>query len=228
MISDMDLAKRLPNSWKKYLSSDFFSTNTPTLQDFLHAEYQKFLIFPNIENIFYSFELCSPEVLKVIILGQDPYHGLGQAHGLSFSVPYGMKLPPSLKNIYKELYNDLGIINTNGNLESWAKQGVLLLNSVLTVREKTPGSHANKGWEIFTDYVISTLNLQFDDLIFVLWGNYAIEKKNLINTAKHIVLTATHPSPFSAHRGFLGSKPFSTINKQLTLLKKTPINWKIE
>jgi uracil-DNA glycosylase len=228
MKTYLNLFALLPETWKKYIKEDFFSTNTPQLEPFLSNEYSEYMIFPAISSIFYAFEWCAPHQIKVVILGQDPYHGLGQAHGLSFSVPTGTALPPSLKNIFLELKNDLAIENKTGNLESWAKQGVFLLNSVLTVRANSPGSHANKGWEIFTDEVIKLLNNNFEGLIFVLWGNYAIAKKSLINTQKHLVITSAHPSPFSATRGFFGSKPFSKINNYLITIGKTPINWKID
>ncbi|MCW8897249.1 MAG: uracil-DNA glycosylase, partial [Flavobacteriales bacterium] len=183
-------------------------------------------IFPPEKEIFNAFNLTPLEKIKVIIIGQDPYHGIGQAHGLCFSVNDGIKFPPSLKNIFKELQNDLDIpIPISGNLTHWAKQGVFLLNNTLTVREKTPTSHQKKGWEEFTDAVIKLISEQKSGVVFLLWGSFAQSKENLIDATKHHILKAAHPSPFSAHKGFLGCKHFSTTNKILIEQGKTPINF---
>ncbi|BAS67465.1 uracil-DNA glycosylase [endosymbiont of Bathymodiolus septemdierum str. Myojin knoll] len=184
------------------------------------------IIFPAQKNWFKAFELTPFNEVKVIILGQDPYHSEGQAQGLSFSVADGMKIPPSLRNIYQELELDLGIpANNSGNLKHWATQGVLLLNSVLTVEKNSPGSHANSGWIDFTDGVIHTLSEEKENLIFMLWGSYAQQKVELIDANKHLILTATHPSPFSAHKGFFGCKHFSKANDYLKIHKQKPIDW---
>ena len=180
-------------------------------------------------DIFNALHYTDYDKVKVVILGQDPYHGPKQAHGLSFSVLPGVPAPPSLKNIFKELNSDLGCyIPNNGYLKSWADQGVLLLNTVLTVRAGTPNSHKNKGWETFTDKVISVLNEREDPVIFILWGNNAIAKKKLITNKNHFILQSVHPSPLSASRGFFGSKPFSKANEILKSIGKTPIDWQIK
>jgi len=184
------------------------------------------VIFPTQENWFKAFELTPFDEVKVVILGQDPYHNKGQAQGLSFSVPNNTKIPPSLRNIYQELHSDLNIPpNSSGNLERWATQGILLLNSVLTVEKNSPGSHANTGWVNFTDGVIQTLSEQRENLVFLLWGGYAHQKSKLIDTNKHLVLIATHPSPFSAHKGFFGCKHFSKTNHYLEMHAQQAINW---
>ena len=179
-------------------------------------------------HIYEALELTPYEKVKVVILGQDPYHGVNQAHGLSFSVQPGVKIPPSLNNIYKELQSDLGISPVkHGNLVSWAKQGVLLLNTVLTVREGQAYSHRDKGWEILTDKIIEKLNEREKPIVFILWGKPAQEKMKMIDKSRHIILTSAHPSPLSAHRGFLGSKPFSKTNDALMALGETPIDWQL-
>ena len=185
-------------------------------------------IYPPSGSWFKAFEHSSFANTKVVILGQDPYHGEGQAEGMSFSVPEGIKIPPSLRNIYKELASDLNI-NTpkNGHLSSWAKQGVLLLNSVLTVEKSNPASHANQGWEVFTDHVISLLSNKKQHLVFLLWGAYAGKKVELINTDKHLILRAPHPSPFSAHKGFFGCQHFSQVNNYLTSTNQQSIDWRL-
>jgi uracil-DNA glycosylase len=197
------------------------------LKAFLQQEKQaRKVIFPHSSNWFKAFELTPFNAVKVVILGQDPYHNDGQAHGLSFSVPDGVTIPPSLRNIYTELQSDLGLTpNNSGNLEHWAKQGVLLLNSVLTVEKNSPGSHAQSGWVDFTDGVIDIINTEKQNLVFLLWGAYAYKKAALIDNNKHLVLTATHPSPFSAHRGFFGCKHFSKTNKYLKMHQLKQINW---
>ncbi len=197
------------------------------LKAFLQQQKQaRKIIFPHSNNWFKAFELTPFDEVKVVILGQDPYHGDGQAHGLSFSVPKGIAIPPSLKNIYAELQSDLGITPKNhGNLENWAKQGVLLLNSVLTVEKNSPSSHAQSGWVDFTDGVIDVINTEKQNVVFLLWGAYAYKKTYLIDSNKHLILTATHPSPFSAHRGFLGCQHFSKTNNYLKTNDISQINW---
>lgn len=216
----------IENSWKGLLSDEFQKAYFLRLTDFLDIEYKQHQIYPPIGRVFEAFELTPVEDVKVVILGQDPYHGEGQAHGLSFSVPPGMKAPPSLRNIFKELSSDLGKgIPLNNSLERWAEQGVLLLNATLTVRAKSPGSHQNQGWEEFTDSVIQKLSDKKENLVFVLWGSYAQKKGAVIDREKHLVIESSHPSPFSAHRGFLGSKVFSKINEYLIKKELAEINW---
>lgn len=199
------------------------------LNDFLEYEYSNKTIFPKKENIFNSLKFTDYEDVKVVILGQDPYHGEGEAHGLSFSVMPDIKVPPSLKNIYKELSSDLGTyIPNNGYLIKWANQGILLLNSVLTVEKDKPGSHRNKGWETFTDTIISKLNERDNPIVFVLWGNYAKEKEKYITNTKHLILKSAHPSPFSARNGFFGCKHFSKINEFLESNKQKKIDFQID
>jgi uracil-DNA glycosylase len=197
------------------------------LSDFIRQEYQEKTIYPKPENLFKAFWLTPFSKVRVVILGQDPYHDAGQAHGLCFSVPENTTLPPSLKNIYKEIESDLGIKKDfkSGNLESWAEQGVFLLNAILTVIAHTPTSHRNKGWEEFTDFVIKTISDKLDGVVFILWGNYARTKKSLIDTSKHLIIESPHPSPFSATSGFFGSKPFSKANKYLASHGQKEINW---
>jgi uracil-DNA glycosylase len=191
-------------------------------------EKKKFRIFPPGSLIFNAFNHTPFDRVRVVFIGQDPYHGLGQAHGLCFSVPDGVAKPPSLENIFKELQNDLGIpVPKDGNLVKWAEQGVLLLNATLTVRENQAGSHQNKGWEIFTDAVIKKLSELKDNLVFVLWGNYAIAKRMLIDETRHYILTAAHPSPLSAYKGFFGCRHFSKINEILLSSGSEPVEWGI-
>ena len=213
------------SSWKKALSNYFMSKEWLELSAFIDAEYASHIIFPQKEDVFRALELCPLSKTKVVILGQDPYHGAGQAHGLSFSIPDGMKTPPSLRNILQELRSDLGKDQSSQDLTDWAKQGVLLLNSVLTVREASPASHASKGWEDFTDMIIKTVSDNNEHVVFILWGAYAQKKTSLIDTEKHLVLTAPHPSPLSSYRGFFGSKPFSKTNTYLAHRKKAPVEW---
>lgn len=199
------------------------------LTHFVDNEYATKTVFPARENVMNSMRYTSLKNVKVVIVGQDPYHGVGEAHGLSFSVNPGIKVPPSLQNIYKELNRDLGLyIPNNGYLLKWAKQGVLLLNSVLTVVKDTPGSHRNKGWETFTDEVIKTVNDKSEPVVFLLWGNYAKEKKELITNPNHLVLESSHPSPFSVRYGFDGCSHFSKANDFLKQNNITPIDWQIE
>lgn len=216
----------LSTSWKKLLSSEI---NAPYFADLLHFlvdEKKNNHIFPPEKEIFNAFNLTPLEKIKVVIIGQDPYHGVGQAHGLCFSVNDGVKFPPSLKNIFKELQSDLDIPTPlSGNLTHWAEQGVFLLNNTLTVREKTPTSHQKKGWEEFTDAVIKLISEQKSGVVFLLWGSFAQSKENLIDTTKHHILKAAHPSPFSAHRGFFGCKHFSKTNELLKKQEQKPINF---
>ena len=219
----------LKNDWKELLEDEFSKEYYQTLRQFLLEEYKTKKIYPDKHDIFNSLHLTPYKDIKVIILGQDPYHGPGQAHGLSFSVNPGIKTPPSLLNIYKELNSDLGCyIPNNGYLKKWADQGVLLLNTSLTVRAGEANSHKNIGWQIFTDKIISLVNEKDDPVVFLLWGNNAIKKKDLTTNKKHLILTSVHPSPLSASRGFFGSKPFSKINNFLISANKKPIDWQIE
>ncbi|HEY4600279.1 MAG TPA: uracil-DNA glycosylase [Cerasibacillus sp.] len=219
----------LKNDWAPRLKKEFSKSYYLRLREFLKKEYQTETIYPNMYDIFNALHYTPFSDVKVVILGQDPYHGPNQAHGLSFSVQPGVKRPPSLINIFKELENDLGFQSPNhGNLVKWAKQGVLLLNTVLTVRSGQAHSHRGQGWENFTDQVIKTLNEKEKPIVYILWGRAAQNKQALIDLDKHFVLTAPHPSPLSAHRGFFGSRPFSKTN---TLLKQTgqeEIDWGIE
>lgn len=218
---------KLPsNKWSDILAPQLSLPYFQTLHQFIISEYEEQIIYPNQEQLFTALELTDYDDVKVVILGQDPYHGENQAHGLAFSVPNETPLPPSLKNIYKELSNDLQVDTSNfsGNLTSWAKQGVLLLNTVLSVRKGEAFSHKQKGWEIFTDEIITSLNAKEEPIIFVLWGKPAQQKKSLI-AEHHIVLEGVHPSPLSAYRGFFGSKPFSNINNLLISNGQAPINW---
>lgn len=216
------------NSWQTILTDEFEKEYYQKLRNFLKKEYTTQKIHPDMYHIYEALELTPYEKVKVVILGQDPYHGVNQAHGLSFSVQPGVKIPPSLNNIYKELQSDLGISPVkHGNLVSWAKQGVLLLNTVLTVREGQAYSHRGKGWEILTDKIIEKLNEREKLIVFILWGKPAQEKMKMIDKSRHIILTSAHPSPLSAHRGFLGSKPFSKTNDALMALGETPIDWQL-
>ncbi|EMF0081112.1 uracil-DNA glycosylase [Enterococcus hirae] len=216
------------NSWQTILTDEFEKEYYQKLRNFLKKEYTTQKIHPDMYHIYEALELTPYEKVKVVILGQDPYHGVNQAHGLSFSVQPGVKIPPSLNNIYKELQSDLGISPVkHGNLVSWAKQGILLLNTVLTVREGQAYSHRGKGWEILTDKIIEKLNEREKPIVFILWGKPAQEKMKMIDKSRHIILTSAHPSPLSAHRGFLGSKPFSKTNDALMALGETPIDWQL-
>lgn len=219
----------IEESWKNVLQDEFNKSYFVDLKEFLVEERKKFRIFPPGPLIFNAFNHTPFEKVKVVFIGQDPYHGYGQAHGLCFSVPEGVAKPPSLENIFKELQNDLGIpVSSHGNLVKWADQGVMLLNATLTVRENQAGSHQNKGWETFTDAVISKLSEQKKDLVFVLWGNYAIAKRILIDITRHHILTAAHPSPFSVHKGFFGCRHFSKINEILVSSGMEPIDWNLQ
>ena len=211
--------------WDIILKEEFNREYFKKLGIFVKQEYKNKSIFPPYEHIFDALRFTDYDEVKVVILGQDPYHGLGEAHGLSFSVHNGVKMPPSLLNIFKELKNDLNIERTSTDLTDWAKQGVLLLNSIMTVEKDKPLSHKNKGWEIFTDTIIQKLNEREEPIIFVLWGSFARSKKEFITNPNHIILESVHPSPLSANRGFFGSKPFSKINNNLIKRGKKTINW---
>jgi len=217
---------QLPPTWSKELSSELTHEYFKNLEKFVADAYQNEIVYPKSSDLFSAFSLCDYNNVKVVILGQDPYHGAKQAHGLSFSVPVDVPIPPSLRNIYKELVNDLGTTHpTNGDLTAWAKQGVLLLNATLTVREGAPASHQGQGWEIFTDTIIKKISQEKEHVVFILWGKYAQAKVGLIDSSKHLVLSAPHPSPFSAYTGFFGSKPFSKTNEYLVKTNQTPIVW---
>ena len=217
----------LEESWKALLISEFEKDYMQSLSHFLREQkLHKKIIYPPGNKIFNAFQLTKFEKLKVVILGQDPYHGIGQAHGLSFSVEQGIKPPPSLNNIFKELESDLGLKRPDhGNLEKWAQQGVLLLNSILTVEKGSPGSHSKRGWEIFTDEVLNTITSLRKNTVFILWGQKAQDKCHFIDSTENLVIKSSHPSPYSAHGGFLGSKPFSKTNNYLKDHGYDPIDW---
>ena len=224
------MAIDLEPSWLLVLQDEFDKEYMVKLKAFLQNEREAgHKIYPKGSDIFNAFQKTPFDQLKVVILGQDPYHGPGQAHGLSFSVQKGINPPPSLKNIFKELVKDIPgfTIPSNGDLSSWAEQGVLLLNATLTVRDSSPASHQKKGWEEFTDKVIKTISEQKEGIVFILWGAFAQAKAELIDQTKHFIIKSPHPSPFSADRGFFGSKPFSKTNEILLKTGKTPINWLI-
>lgn len=216
---------RLEASWKHLLAEEFETPSFEVLAGFVRTAYQTRTIYPPPAQLFRAFDLCPVDRVKVVILGQDPYHGPGQAHGLSFSVPAGVTLPPSLRNIAKELVSDTGEHLASGDLTRWAEQGVLLLNAVLTVEAGKPASHQGKGWEAFTDGVIRRLASTQEHLVFLLWGKYAQQKAALIDDSRHLVLSSAHPSPFSAERGFFGSQPFSRANAYLAQHGKEPVRW---
>ena len=220
---------QLHDSWLSRLGDQFEQDYMHKLREFLLTRKQhRAVIYPPGAQIFNALNSTPFEQVRVVILGQDPYHGPGQAHGLCFSVLPGVRTPPSLANIYREIQDDLGIpVPHHGYLQSWAEQGVLLLNAVLTVERGQAGSHQGKGWETFTDAVVRVLNDEGDGLVFLLWGSYALRKGAMINRKKHLVLTAPHPSPLSAHRGFLGCKHFSSANEYLEQRQKLPIDWSV-
>lgn len=217
----------IEKSWKEALRDEFEKSYFTELTEFVRGEYETGIIYPHPKNIFAAFELTPFDDVRVVILGQDPYHGATQAHGLSFSVAEGIRNPPSLQNIFKEIKSDTGENPdaTNRDLSRWAKQGVLLLNSTLTVRADSPGSHQGKGWETFTDAVIRALSDQREHLVFILWGNYAKAKGAHIDRTRHLVIESPHPSPFSAHSGFFGSKPFSRTNEYLHKNSIRLVSW---
>lgn len=214
------------NDWDLVLAEEYTKEYYADLMDFVAEEYENHRVYPPREDVFNALRACSYEDTKVVILGQDPYHQEGQAHGLCFSVNRGVKIPPSLVNIYKELKADIGMeIPEHGCLSSWASQGVLLLNTVLTVRDSMPNSHKGKGWEVFTDAVIRKLNQRERPMVFILWGANAKAKEELITENRHLILTGSHPSPLSAHTGFFGGAYFSRANRFLELENQEPINW---
>ncbi len=224
----------IESSWKRELRDTFSQPYFTELTAFVKKEYKETIVYPAPKNIFRTFDLCPFDAVKVVILGQDPYHGAGQANGLAFAVQEDVRVPPSLQNIFKEIETDLGqalpagrqaLVHTDGDLTRWAKQGVLLLNATLTVRAHAAGSHQGRGWEIFTDAVIRALSEKREHLVFMLWGNYARTKGAHIDRSKHLVLEASHPSPLSAHSGFFGCKHFSQANDYLTAHGKSPIDW---
>lgn len=222
------LINQLKNSWYSLLKEEAEKEYFKKLESFLDEEYKTHTIFPEKENIFHALNMTDFEKVKAVIIGQDPYHGWGQAHGLSFSVKRGIKIPPSLRNIYKELHADTAFeIPEHGNLEKWAEEGVLLLNTVLTVREGQANSHKGMGWEKFTDTVISLLSERVTPVVFILWGRPAQKKLDLIDQSRHRTILGVHPSPLSASRGFFGSKPFSQTNQYLREMDKEEIDWKL-
>lgn len=217
---------RIEKSWKEALSQEWEKPYFAQLTNFVKHEYATTAVFPPAGKIFAAFDACPFDNVKVVILGQDPYHGPGQANGLCFSVAPGVPFPPSLRNIFQEVATDIGVaIPDNGDLSRWAKQGVFLLNATLTVRCHAAGSHQHQGWETFTDAVIETLSNNRENLVFLLWGSYAISKTRLINNSRHLVLTSPHPSPLSAHRGFFGNAHFSKANTYLIAHGNEPIHW---
>jgi uracil-DNA glycosylase len=218
----------LSNDWAPLLEEEFQKSYYLRLRAYLAEQYNQATIYPDKHDIFNALHYTPYHEVKAVILGQDPYHGFGQAHGLSFSVQPGIPAPPSLQNMLKELREDLGCrIPNNGHLASWAKQGVLLLNTVLTVREAAPNSHKGQGWEAFTDRIISLLNERETPVAFVLWGNHAQQKQQLITNSRHCIIKSVHPSPLSAHRGFMGSKPYSKVNAFLRNIGSLEIDWQL-
>ena len=217
---------KIAESWKSRLKNEFHSEYFNSLIDFVKSEYATGAVYPPGKEIFRAFDFCDFDTARVVIIGQDPYHGPGQANGLCFSVRPGIRIPPSLVNIFKEIQNDLGkSFPVDGDLERWAKQGVLLLNATLTVRASSAGSHQNKGWEIFTDAVIKTVSSEKENVVFLLWGAYAQKKAALIDSSKHLILQSVHPSPFSVDRGFFGNKHFSKANTFLKSKGLNEIDW---
>lgn len=216
---------KVNNNWDIILKDEYEKEYFKNLLNYINEEYNNKTVYPLKENIFKALEYTDYNDIKVVILGQDPYHGEGEAQGLSFSIPNDIKITPSLRNIFKELKNDLNIERTNTDLSDWAKQGILLLNAILTVCKDTPLSHKDKGWEIFTDEIIKKINEREDPVIFILWGNYARSKKKLITNKNHYIIESAHPSPLSASRGFFDSKPFSKTNNILISINKESIRW---
>lgn len=224
-----NVIKMTNNYWDIVLKEEYEKEYFKNIVDFVNKVYKEKTIFPPKARILSALNITDYKDVKVVILGQDPYHGIGEANGLAFSVNDEIRIPPSLKNIYKELNTDLGIpIAHTGNLESWAREGVLLLNSVLTVEKDKPASHKNIGWEIFTDNIIKKLNEKQDPIVFILWGNFAKSKKNLITNSKHLIIESSHPSPFSVNYGFFGSRPFSRTNEFLKKNNIKEIDWAIK
>lgn len=223
------MAVQIGNDWDEILKDEWKKDYYQNLRRNLINEYKHYTIYPNMYDIFNALKRVPYKNVKVVILGQDPYHGVGQAHGFSFSVKKGVRTPPSLLNIYKELHDDLGLyIPNNGNLIKWADQGVLLLNSTLTVRAHQANSHKDLGWSILTDNIIKILNQREKPLVFIFWGKFAQSKERLITNDRHLIIKSAHPSPFAAHRGFFGSKPFSKTNNFLVKNNMSPIDWQIE
>lgn len=223
------MSVQIGNDWDDILKDERKKDYYINLRKKLIYEYKNYTVYPNMYDIFNALKKVSYKDVKVVILGQDPYHGQGQAHGFSFSVKKGIKTPPSLQNIYKELHNDLGLyIPNNGNLIKWADQGVLLLNSTLTVRAHQANSHKDLGWSILTDNIIKILNARSKPIVFILWGKFAQSKEELITNDRHLIIKSAHPSPFAAHRGFFGSRPFSKTNEFLQKNNFKPIDWQIE
>ena len=221
----LDLVKLLPAPWQAAMGPHLDPSTMAELCAFVSTEYERHEVFPPLTDLFAAFRLCPPESTRAVILGQDPYHSAGQAHGLSFSVPAGVRVPPSLRNVFKELRDDLGVdAPTSGDLTAWAEQGVLLLNTVLTVRSGQPGSHARQGWEHVTDAAIRALDARSERVVFLLWGAHAQKKKVLLTSTHHVVLEAGHPSPMNP-KGFLGSRPFSACNAALVEAGRDAIRW---
>jgi uracil-DNA glycosylase len=219
---------KIQEEWKNALDNEFSKSYFEELKNTLRQEKKSFTVYPAGKNIFRAFDLTPLSQVKVVILGQDPYHGPNQAHGLSFSVQKGVRIPPSLRNIYQELSSDVNASTPqHGDLSEWAERGVLLLNAMLTVRAGNPGSHQQLGWQQFTDTVIQTVSNTCENCVFILWGNFARSKTGLIDRQKHLIIESAHPSPFAAHRGFFGSKPFSKANDYLIQHNKAPIDWQI-
>lgn len=217
---------KLNTQWNSFLSDIVKSNNFIQLNNFIDREYKNRVVYPQYDDIFRAFNLLDPSEVKVVIIGQDPYHGVNQANGLAFSISKNCKIPPSLKNIFKELCDDIGCLYPdNGDLTQWAKEGVLLINSVLTVENSKPNSHKNHGWELFTSNVIENLSHRYKHIAFILWGIPSQKKETLIDATKHLILKAPHPSPLSSYRGFFGSKPFSKVNQYLKEHSKKEINW---
>jgi len=228
MSADFELKSLLPEAWREFLGEAVDAGSFRQLSSFLIAEYREQTVFPPLDDLFTAFRLTPPDRVKTVILGQDPYHDDGQAHGLAFSVRAGVRFPPSLRNIFKELNADLNLpVPKDGLLTPWAEQGVLLLNTVLTVRAHQPASHQKHGWEPFTDAVIAELSRKKEHLIYVLWGAPAQAKQPLIDMGKHTVICSAHPSPLSAHRGFFGSRPFSAVNRDLAAHGMKTIDWNL-
>ena len=222
------LVDDMPDRWHPQLAEEIAKPYWLQLQHFVHSEREQHTVFPPADKVFAALQLTPFNDVSVVILGKDPYHGEGQAHGLAFSVQDGVAIPPSLRNIFKELHQDLGIEpSSSGNLQHWAQQCVLLLNTTLTVRGGMAASHHGHGWDTFTDAIISLLNSRTEPIVFVLWGAHAQQKQSLIQSARHIVITSSHPSPLAAHRGFLGSRPFSAINSALITYGSTAIDWQL-
>ena len=223
-----DLLELLPDQWRELIEPLLDPAAMSRLSDFVASEYADQTVYPERSDLFNAFRLCAPDEARVLILGQDPYHGPGQAHGLSFSVREGVRVPPSLRNVFKELRDDLGVpMPAGGDLTAWARRGVLLLNAVLTVRAGKAGSHAGKGWEEFTDAVIRVLDASEERVVFVLWGAYARKKRDLVTNPRHVVLEAGHPSPMNP-RGFLGTRPFGKVNKALADAGRPEIDWSLD